>query len=55
MVTDLWGVREYFGENNRRGITQKLRQGEHPFSRATHCLYLIQIFIKLHEDIMNSE
>ena len=50
MVTDLLGVEEFLKNNQR-----KLGKGEQLFCRATHRLYLIQIPIKLHEDIMNSE
>ena len=41
--------------NNQRDITQKLRQEKQPFLRAVHCLYLIRIPIKLHENILDSE
>ena len=33
------------------GITQKLRKGEQFFSCGTHCLDLILIPIKFHEDM----
>ena len=34
------------------GITQKLRKGEQVFLLGSHCLELVHIPIKLHEDIM---
>ena len=50
MVTELWCVQDFF-YNNQRGIAQKLRKGQLSFLYATHCLHLILIPIKLHEDI----
>ena len=44
-----------FGEkNNLRGITWKVGKGERPLLSGTHCLFVIHIPIKLHEDIKNS-
>ena len=39
------------GKNNQRGITLKLGKGEQSFLCATHKRDLINIPIKLHDDI----
>ena len=44
-----------FEQNNQKGIPWKLGQGEPLILHATHCLHVIHIPIKLHEDIMNGE
>ena len=36
---------------NQREVTQKLRKGEQSFLYVTHCLELIHIAIKFHQDI----
>ena len=54
LVTELWHVQECLGKMNLRGIAWNLRKGGQSFLSATHCLDLIQIPIKLHEDIQNS-
>ena len=43
-------TRIFFLNNYQRNITWKLRKGS-----TTHRLYILQIPIKLHEDIMNGE
>ena len=52
-VTKIWGVQECLEKINQRGITGKLRKGKQWFLCRTHCLGLIYISIKLHEDIPN--
>ena len=42
----------FFFYNFQRGITQKLRKGEQSFLCWTHCVDLIYISIKYHEDIL---
>ena len=51
MVTELWGLQEFWKKINERGITWKLYTREQSLLRATHCLYQIQIPIEFHEDI----
>ena len=54
-VTELSGVQDLFWEtckkNSKRGITPKLKKGEQSFVYVTHCLDLIHIPIKFHEEI----
>ena len=38
--------------NDQRGITQELTKGEQSFLCGTHCLDLIYISTKYHEDIL---
>ena len=52
-VTELWSVEECMKTINQMGITGKLRKGEQSFLRAARRLDLMQIPIKLHEDIPN--
>ena len=47
-VTDLWSVQECLEKINQRSITRKLRKGEQSL-----CLNLINIPLKLHEDMPN--
>ena len=50
-VTDLWCT-QVFAFYIYRGITQNIRMGKHSFLCGTHCLDLIYISIKYHEDIL---
>ena len=38
-------------ENEQNGITWNFQKGEQSFLCMTHCIYLIHISKKLHEDI----
>ena len=48
-----YGTYKNVWKNNQRGITWKLRKGEHSFLCKTYYCDLIHIPIKLHEDIPN--
>ena len=50
LVTELWCVQAFY--DIQRGITQKLRRGEQSFLCGKHCLDLLYISIKYHEDIL---
>ena len=46
------GCVQVFFYDIQRGITQKLRRGEQSFLCGIHCLDLLCISIKYHEDIL---
>ena len=47
-----YGEYKVFSDNFQGGIAQKLRKGEQSLLCGTHCLNLMYISMKYHEDIL---
>ena len=52
-TTELWCVKEFLEKNNKNRHNLEAKEGGQAF--VAHRLYLINIPIKLHEDIRDSE